>query len=274
MLKRLALKYWPMVLLLILIVAVLCMSRYAVNGHQDHQNESDAVNPSASVTRSDGGKGSQKASESEHPPSWIETFTWPNGVTAWALLLTLLVVAWQSTETRDAAKSANAQIQMMKDKERARLDVDFPPGDLELDDGPEWTEAMNAVYAGTKIVVANVGGTNAFNVTAWAQVIGTPNGGALGDRHSLLNIPTVLKPNADPIAVDVITLLKGVNHIAAVKNMSEILHLVGTINYEDIFGEAHEIQFRYLWEVSGMNVEGKSFDLSKWERTAEGNWVT
>jgi hypothetical protein len=71
MLKRLDSKYLPMILLVLSIVAILCLSRHA---------------------------GGDKA-------SWIETFAWPNGVTAWALLLTLMVIAWQSTEARDAAKA-------------------------------------------------------------------------------------------------------------------------------------------------------------------------
>ncbi len=111
MLKSLALKYWPFALNVIFVVAILGMSRYAVDGHQDHQKDGNLViKPSTSVTPSDGGKGSEKAEESEHPPSWIETFTWPEGVTAWALLFTLLVITWQSTETRAAAQSAERQI--------------------------------------------------------------------------------------------------------------------------------------------------------------------
>ena len=224
MFKRLAMKYWPMALLLILIVAVLCMSRYAEN--------SKAENAQANASKS-----TQRAIESLRP-SWIETFAWPEGATAWALFLTLLVIAWQSTETREAAKSADAQIQMMKDKERARIAVDFPPSDLKLDDGPEWTQAMNVVFAGTEIKVINFGGTSAFNVTALGQ-IGRKDSRALEP----LDITTVLKSNTDAITTDVIALLRGKNHVADVKNRTEILYLVGTIKYDDIFGEASRNPF-------------------------------
>lgn len=275
MLKRLALKYWPLAFLFVLTVAVLCMSRYAESRKGDHQDNAPASSPGCSACATDADKGSKITNKPKYPPSWVDTFAWPEGVTGWALFLTLFVIAWQSVETRDAAKAANAQIKAMKDKERARIAVDFPPGSLELDDGPEWTEAMNVVYAGTHLVITNLGGTNAFNLTARVSIIGLPDGSASGfHEDSLLNVPTVLKPNSEPITEDVITLLKGVDHISAVKNKSEVLYLVGTITYDDIFEDPHETQFKYLWDVSAVNIEGKSFDLAKWERTAEGNRAT
>jgi hypothetical protein len=70
MFKAVALKYLPVALLIVLIAAILDMSRYAKN-----------------------------------PPRHFEIFAWPEGVTAWALLLTLVVIAWQSVETRAAAKA-------------------------------------------------------------------------------------------------------------------------------------------------------------------------
>jgi hypothetical protein len=207
------------------------------------------------------------------PQGWHKLVTWPEGIATWALILTLGAIVCQSIETRKAVKAANAQIRMMKDKERARIVVDGPPSKLNLDDGPEWTEGMNVVYSGTKITIENLGGTNAFNVTARAEIIGTPSRGALGsDEVSVLNLPTVLKPNAGPLTEDVITLLKGVDHIAAVKNKSEILHLAGTITYNDIFGDGHQTTFRYLWSVmDDINIGGQGFDASRWEITAEGN---
>jgi hypothetical protein len=174
-----------------------------------------------------------------------------------------------------SANAANAQIKAMKDKERARITVAFPIDSLTLDDGPEWTQAMNAVYAGTRIAVANLGETSAFNVAAKVEIIGTFDDGTPSfSEVSLFTVPGVLKANMEPFAEDVITLLKGINHAAAVKGKSEILHLVGTITYDDVFDDPHETQFRYLWEVGGVNIEGKNFDFTRWQRTAEGNRST
>lgn len=87
--KRLASKYWPVVMLFTCIVAVLCLSRYA-----------DAT---------------------ERSLSWIGAFAWPSGVTAWALLLTLLVVAWQSAETRAAARATEESVTLAADTAKRQL---------------------------------------------------------------------------------------------------------------------------------------------------------
>lgn len=101
--------------------------------------------------------------------------------------------------------------------QRARITVEIPYSGLHLEDGPEWTEAMGVVYAGTEIIVTNVGGTHAFNVTARPEIIGFPDVSAFGSQEvSVLNLPTVIRSNADPIKVDVITLLRGIDHVAAV----------------------------------------------------------
>lgn len=41
---------------------------------------------------------------------WHKLLTWPNGITAWFLLLTLGAIIWQAWETRKAAQSAERQI--------------------------------------------------------------------------------------------------------------------------------------------------------------------
>jgi hypothetical protein len=102
--KAIAMKYFPIAILFVLVVAILCVSRYAETRKNNHQENGSHVNAIA-TTADHSDKGAKQADESEDSPGWIDTFAWPNGVTAWALLLTLLVVAWQSTETRDAAKS-------------------------------------------------------------------------------------------------------------------------------------------------------------------------
>ena len=112
-------------------------------------------------------------------------------------------------------------------------------------------------------------------MTAKVEIVGTRVGGAPGfSEVSLFPFPAVLKANTEPITEDAITLLKGVNHVADVSNKSEVLYLVGTITYDDIFENHHETQFRYVWDVGGVNIEGKRFDFTKWERTSSGNHAT
>jgi hypothetical protein len=60
------------------------------------------------------GQSPQNANKPHHYPDLVDSFTWPDGATVWALFLTLIVIAWQSTETRDAAKAARDSIRMQE----------------------------------------------------------------------------------------------------------------------------------------------------------------
>jgi Na+-transporting methylmalonyl-CoA/oxaloacetate decarboxylase gamma subunit len=51
MLKRLMFRYWPLLLLFTLIVAVLCMSRYAENRKAGNQEDAQISGPQAMQTR-------------------------------------------------------------------------------------------------------------------------------------------------------------------------------------------------------------------------------
>lgn len=106
MLKRSTLNYWPMALLVILIVAVFWMSRYAEIRKADYQENTQASSPKASISPSAAAQSTQNASKTYHRLSWVDTFAWPEGTTVWALFLTLIVIGWQSAETQKAAKVA------------------------------------------------------------------------------------------------------------------------------------------------------------------------
>ena len=118
MLKKLASKYWPLVLLIVLIGTILGISRSAENRKAENQNNAQSSSPQAAIAPNDASKSLQNTNKPHHHPDWIDTFTWPDGATVWALLLTLMVIAWQSTETRDAAKATakGAEAQMNADR--------------------------------------------------------------------------------------------------------------------------------------------------------------
>lgn len=142
MLKRLMLKYWPLVLLFILIMAVIGMSRYAEHRKAEHQENTQASSPEATVSPLSADKSSQKANEPKYPPSWVDTFAWPEGVTAWALFLTLFVIAWQSVETHAAAEAGmkaveatHKQTELTFQMERAKLSLTTQGIDIEEIEG-------------------------------------------------------------------------------------------------------------------------------------------
>jgi hypothetical protein len=63
-------------------------------------------------------------------PSWYRLVSWPEGIGAWAVLLTLLAIAEQTSETRraatgavDAAEAARQTIQLTKHMQRGRIGI-------------------------------------------------------------------------------------------------------------------------------------------------------
>ena len=66
-----------------------------------------------------------------HPQWWYKLLSWPEGVTAWAVLLTLYAIVWQSWETRraadatrDAAQAALKQSDIQAAAMQQWVDVD------------------------------------------------------------------------------------------------------------------------------------------------------
>jgi hypothetical protein len=151
MLKRLAFKYWPMVVLLVLIGAVLDVSRYAENRKTEHQENAQGSSPNAVISPNCDDQCAKNANKPHQAPNWIDMFTWPEGVGAWALLLTLVVIAWQSTETRDAAQYASLNAQILVNTERPWLFVSYEHQiSLPSEDDPEGHEsfALNIINKG------------------------------------------------------------------------------------------------------------------------------
>jgi hypothetical protein len=105
-LKAFGLRYWPLAVLVVLVIAILAMSRYAEDRKQSNEDNARQSSPATPISPNNAGETTENAHKTEHPPSWVDTFAWPEGATVWALFLTLLVIAWQSAETREAAKAA------------------------------------------------------------------------------------------------------------------------------------------------------------------------
>src|ERR1700733_6120866 len=106
MLKTFALRYWSLAVLVVLVIAILAMSRYTEHRKEANKNSAHQSSPSTPISPDDASKTGENAGKAEYPPSWVDTFAWPEGATVWALFLTLFVIAWQSAETREAANAA------------------------------------------------------------------------------------------------------------------------------------------------------------------------
>jgi hypothetical protein len=49
-----------------------------------------------------------------HPPSWYGFFRWPEGITVWAIILTLIAIAHQTHETAKSARASSEQVSIAK----------------------------------------------------------------------------------------------------------------------------------------------------------------
>jgi hypothetical protein len=274
MLKAMVLRYWPLAVVCVFVIAILAMSRYAEDRKDSNKNNAHQSSPSAPISPDDAGKTGENTDEAENPPSWIDTFAWPEGATVWALFLTLFVIGWQSAETRKAAvatqESARAtaeQSENMMARERARLSIIFPPNeprfyDLLIEDVDGKTYQSMEVF----LDIINDGETRAFNVKASGYILIEPiqTGKAYASYGDEFTIPKVVR-NAtieNPVRIAVCPYGFGTSiqvrssDCVAIQTGRKPLQVFGTISYEDVFGKPHHTPFLYTWEV----------------RTDNGNW--
>jgi hypothetical protein len=99
-------RYWPLVVIVLMLAAVIGMSQYADSAKHRYE-ESARQAKAAPIAKNNDGNTAKNANDAYKPPVWAKFVTWPEGVGAWALILTLLAIAWQSIET---SKSADAAI--------------------------------------------------------------------------------------------------------------------------------------------------------------------
>jgi hypothetical protein len=152
-------KYWLLGVLFVLIVAVVGMSRYAEKRKADNQENARSSSPQAAVTPNDATKGTDNADKAKHRPDVVDMFTWPEGATAWALFLTLIVIAWQSAETRAAADAAADSAEAAMRAARAWISVSLTQP--AVDDMKNITERPNDWFTGIGVHFECIGDTPA-----------------------------------------------------------------------------------------------------------------
>ncbi|HEX3893172.1 MAG TPA: hypothetical protein VHW46_11425 [Terracidiphilus sp.] len=109
----------------------------------------------------------ERASQSEsNPPSWHKLIAWPEGITAWLIMLTLGAIVWQSWETRKAAENAGEQLAFQRETLRPRLKISTFTRDT-------FKEAMAGDWVFVSMKITNTGGLPAYGVVAdtWIEFI-------------------------------------------------------------------------------------------------------
>ena len=266
----------------IAIAVILCSSVYVSSQDQKTRDQYEqkctqlnarSISPSAHSEDCD--KGAENAAR--HLPRWYRIFGWPEGITTWAILLTLLALAEQTSQTKraaiateDAARAAQDSVNVMREqnkaaqqKQRARIVVKIIPAKLPI------TQVLWQV----KFQVENIGPTHAFD--AWLYVkfefTASPVPPPIHQTKMLQHLPRIRAEKSrhvltDPLVWEDVRNEARMQEVAAGKLF---LHMRGTVDYQDIFGEPHVTPFRYLWNA---NIDTPSWgDLTpRWFEAVHG----
>ena len=216
-------------------------------------------------------KGAENAAR--HLPRWYRMFGWPEGITTWAILLTLLAIAEQTEATRKSAEAALDQITMMKTKEQAdmvvafRDDTFFHPTLWEV-------RGLHASTVNFEVLVRNDGMTRAKNVAFYGAVSVTPTKEfpPMSDARRVIPFDDMFKAESEIVSVGIKTgnPFPVVADGARIRSEELFLHLYGFIAFTDAFGDRKISPFRWLWKSEQSSLEGIGGPPSGWLDVA---WV-
>ncbi|MFZ0745120.1 MAG: hypothetical protein WAM85_11980 [Terracidiphilus sp.] len=118
MLKRLG--YWKYVMAIAVIwgCAIYVSHQYEITREQCDEKSKQIGNGSISPAPHYEESGKCQQNAERNFPRWYRLFSWPEGITTWAILFTLLAIAEQTTETSKAAQSALLNAQAVINAER------------------------------------------------------------------------------------------------------------------------------------------------------------
>ena len=202
---------------------------------------------------------------------------WPEGIIAWAIIVTGVFIAWQGYETRKAVKAANAQIAMMKETERARLVIRFV-NDPEIGKPEDILEG--SIPLRVFFFVENIGKSKAFNARASGvvDIVSDPEKGSHEDgffqafpqiidegseKHRLSLAGFGIEFEDDFSTGDFQAIPR---EIAAQirEGKKAFIQASGLLIYEDIFGDPHQTPFRLAWKSRGDDAGGMWLTRSVW----------
>ena len=107
----------------------------------------------------------KRTSARDYLPWGYDLVGWPEGITTWAILLTLGAIIWQSSETRKAARAAEKSVAQEKDffiqSQRPRLIVSAFYLKSRSGEVPEGLRRIDGSWHSGQFCVTNTGGTEA-----------------------------------------------------------------------------------------------------------------
>jgi hypothetical protein len=184
-------------------------------------------------------------------PEWIGNSNW------WLVIIGALtggVIGWQSWETRkaaqgakDSAKAALAQIRLMKDKERARIRIEFE--DFDFGSFPE----LGKHEVSYKITLDGTTPATIMEQAILAEIPGYPR--EPGKFHFSLGLPYSFSPAMSPFRSSTIVHKNewpaqpenSISKIQAVQQNLLAVVIKGYVLYRDIFGDCWKLGFHLRW---------------------------
>jgi len=202
----------------------------------------------------------------DYMPWWDILVAWPEGITTWAIILTLGAISWQAFEARkstDVARDAvnaayvsvtfaEAQWKLMIEEKRARLDLSLQHTGLDVEVAGEDLIHLIATFS-----VRNIGASKAFIGRTSGTLITRLRNEALGDYddYSSLDLSErVIVPDQLPVPIKVYCFPTTTARTFAecLEEGTFTLHFFGFIEYETL-GFWRRKEFGYEWKIIDRN---------------------
>jgi len=161
-----------------------------------------------------------------------------------AAMVTAKATAISALASEESAKAANAQIKMMKNKERARIQV--TPAKIDIVDADE----PNNIG----LEFLNIGPTSAFGVRvdAGGRITVTGLESEEGE-YTDLAISSLLKPDTSDSSWVVCCFPIQWEDEVLYANAKIRIEVKGKVRYEDVFGDIHAEEFAFRMSVYGLS---------------------
>jgi hypothetical protein len=202
----------------------------------------------------------ERDSPSDHLPWWYVLVAWPEGITTWAIILTFVVIGWQSRETRKAAEAAKVSAEAATLNATTLVSAERAWVQVEMAKEIEWVKAQGGeVSILIWPVIKNYGRTPAqvdLIVIRPHQVNkdkNFPNPPELPAKPEYVSPETVYTdkqgflPQTMGISPVCISISK--KEFDIIRSGEVFFYIYGEILYGDITGQGRTSRFCYLYWV-------------------------
>ena len=183
---------------------------------------------------------------------------------------TLGEIKTQAELMKRQADALDRQNKAIRDRERARIAVIFPPHDPDFAGQERWmTFDEPELMMPITLLVHNEGSTKAFGVRAEVafQFQEKDTIFKATEPYLSVSVPDVIRDESvnDPIRMTIETLITG-REVDALEEAKMDFYVFGEITYEDVFGFRRKTPFRFLWSVEEYSEIDRSQQFYKtWE---------